>query len=469
METMKNNTNRLKAIDYFRKISEIPRGSGNCGKIADYMESFAKSLGLSYIRDNADNLIIFKPAAKGRENDPAVMIQGHLDMVCEKRDGVVHDFSKEGVKLIETGDILSADGTTLGADDGIAVSLMMELLADGSLDAPALECVFTTDEEIGMLGAVAIDLSSCRAKYLINADSEEEGVFTCGCAGGLGLDFSIPVEKETVTGDFVKVSVSGLLGGHSGTEIDKGRQNGIKLLASLLSDEDRIVKIERDGKDNAIPARCDATVLGDGEKIRERFEAIDDFGCEKNVRLDISKIEDAAYSVLTADSQKRVLEFLHNVPYGIKKMCDEPKGLVHTSDNIGILNTEENKITGTLSVRSIEKESGDALTEELIKLINKCGGTTLIHGAYPGWNYKKDSVLRDTMVEVYERVYGKKVRIDVIHAGLECGVILSKMPSLDIVSIGCDIRDIHTPDECMSISSLEAMVKFAREVLRVLK
>ena len=452
---------------YFREICKIPHGSGNCKAIADYIESFAKKLNLRCIRDSADNLIIFKDAAKGRENDPAVMLQGHIDMVCEAKGE--YDFKNNGIKLVENGDILCADGTTLGSDDGIAVSLMMELLSDENLDSPALECVFTTDEEIGMLGADVIDLSPCRAKYLINADSEEDGVFTCGCAGGTGLDFSIPVDFEKVSGECVKVSVSGFQGGHSGTEINKGRLNAIKFLASLLTEDDRIIEISRDGKDNAIPARCDAVVCGSGADIKKKFDSVTEWGSEQGVKLEISPVKPDGLFCLTGESQKRVLCFLQNVPYGVRKMCDEPAGLVHTSDNIGILNTGKNAVTGTLSVRSIETESRDALTEEICALVEKCKGKTRTHGTYPGWNYKKDSALRDTMVKVYERMNGTLPRIDVIHAGLECGVILSKMPELDIVSIGCDIRDIHTPDERMSISSHEKMVVFVREVLKELK
>ncbi len=454
---------------YFREICKIPHGSGNCSAIASYVEKFAKERSLRCIRDGADNVIIFKNAAKGRENAPAVMLQGHLDMVCEAENGTDFDFLSEGIKLVENGDIIKADGTTLGGDDGAAVALMLELLDDESLDAPALECVFTTDEEIGMLGADVIDLSECSAGYLINADSEEDGVFTCGCAGGTGLDFSIPVEREKKSGEFVSVKLYGLQGGHSGTEINKGRLNAIKLLAGLLSRDDRIVEISRDGKDNAIPARCDAIVLGNGEDIRERFEKISDWGSEKDVKLDIIPVNCREADVLTEESQERVLSFLQNVPYGVRKMCEEPAGLVHTSDNIGILNSSDDKITGTLSVRSISTASRDELTDEICKMVKAAGGTTHAHGAYPGWDYKKDSVLRDTMVKVYEQMNGKTPTIDVIHAGLECGVILSKMPCLDIVSIGCDLRDIHTPDERMSISSFLRMGEFVREVLKELK
>ncbi|MDD6094555.1 MAG: M20/M25/M40 family metallo-hydrolase, partial [Clostridia bacterium] len=334
---------------FFKEICNIPHGSGNCRGIADYIVGFAEKRGLRYIRDNSDNVIVFKKAAKGRENDPAVMLQGHTDMVCEAEKGVDFDFLSDKIKLLEDGDIITADGTTLGADDGAAVALMLSLLDDSTLDAPSLECVFTTDEEVGMLGAIDIDLSECRAKYLINADSEEEGVFTCGCAGGICVDFSVPVTRETKCGDFVKVSVSGLLGGHSGTEINKGRLNAIKLLAGILSEDDRIVSIERDGKDNAIPARCDAVVYGDGEKIKERFSKIGDLGSEKEVKLEILPADKDTYEVLTEESQRRVLEFLREVPFGVRKMCEEPAGLVHTSDNMGIIKTFEDKICGTLS------------------------------------------------------------------------------------------------------------------------
>lgn len=458
-----------RSMYYFKEICKIPHGSGNCGAIADYIVDFAARCGLEYIRDSLDNVIVKKPASPGREGDPAVMIQGHTDMVCEKENGVDFDFLTQGLKLVENGDILKAEGTTLGGDDGAAVALMLSLLEDKELSAPALECVFTTDEEVGMLGAVDIDLSSCRAKYLINADSEEEGVFTCGCAGGTGLDFSIPVKREALTGEFCHVSVSGLLGGHSGTEINKGRLNGIKLLASLLSSQDRIVSIERDGKDNAIPARCDAVIFGNGEDIRRRFDAVTDFGSEKNVSLDIESLGERTENALDEASNEKVLTFLQQVPYGVKKMCDEPEGLVHTSDNIGILASGDDFVSGTLSVRSICEDDKNALCDEISALVESAGGTTELHGGYPGWNYKKNSPLRDTMTSVYKEMYGTEPKIDVIHAGLECGVILSKMPDLDIVSMGCTLWDIHTPDERMSISSFLRMEDFVRRVLGEIK
>lgn len=456
------------AMYYFEKISSIPRASGNCGGAADFLCDFAHKNGLSVFRDGKDNVIIKKAAAPGRQSEAPVMLQGHIDMVCACRPGVDFDFQNNGIKLIIDGDTLRADGTTLGADDGAAVAVMLAILADKSADAPELECVFTADEEIGMLGAAQLDLSSCRAKCMINMDSDEEGVFTCGCAGGERVDFTIPVKREPVSANGCLVEITGLCGGHSGTEINKGRLNAVKLLASLL-DGEHLVSMDKDGKDNAIPADCRAVLLGDGEKVKKRFADIKDFGSETGVKLTVTPLEYKEYSALDAQSSEKILNFIKTVPNGVRKMCDEPKGLVHTSDNLGIIKTEESKICGAVSVRSTDEGSKKELTAEIARTVEKAGGKVTVHGGYPGWNYRKNSPLRDTMTSIYEEMFGKTPKTDVIHAGLECGLILSKMPELDIVSVGCDLRDIHTPDETMSISSFNRLEKFIRKVLKEIR
>lgn len=459
-----------KVIDYFKELSAVPRPSGHCKAAADYIEKFAKRHALWYRRDEWDNVIIKKPAAGGREGDSTVMLQGHIDIVGEKTPESTHCFETDPIKLIIDGDVISADGTTLGGDDGFAVALMLALLDDTELDLPALECVFTTDEEIGMLGADQIDLSDMKAKYLINADSEDEGIFTCGCCGGVCMDFEIPVTALEYSGEYMMVSLRGLAGGHSGTEIDKGRLNAIKLMAELLTPECGIALIERDGKDNAIPERCDAVITSGKEELLGRFGKV----CEEwaktehGVTLEISPYT-CELPVMDKASAGKVLTFLRKLPYGVQKMCEEPKGLVHTSDNIGIINTQNGKVSGTVSIRSVSENTKDGLCRHIDSLCKEAGGKTVLHGSYPGWEYKKDSTLRSIMCKVWEDMFYAAPSVDVIHAGLECGIILSKMPWLDIVSIGPELHDIHTPRERMSISSAKRCTDFVVEVLKVLK
>ena len=467
-------------LTYFREISKIPRVSHHCEKIADYLESFAKERALYCRRDGANNVIIVKPAAAGREDDAAVMLQGHVDMVGEKLSNICHDFLRDPITLIEEGDTLRADGTTLGGDDGAAVAIMLALLDDKTLCAPRLECVFTTDEEVGMLGADVIDLDGMQAKYLINADSEDEGVFTCGCCGGTSLDFTIPVSRAAAVSkdDCIAVALTGLKGGHSGTEINNGRLNAIKLLAELLEPECGIISIERDGKDNAIPQRCDAVISASKDAVLKNFVRLREewSHTEPDIALEIFPAADLSPEALpssvcpmTAESAGRILTFLKEVPFGVRKMCAEPAGLVHTSDNIGILKTDKDSVSGTLSVRSVSAEDKDALCREIEELCGTAGGSTVSHGNYPGWEYRENSKLRRVMCEVWEDMYGTAPKIDVIHAGLECGVILSKMPGLDIVSIGPELHDIHTAHESMSISSLGRCADFIVRVLEVIK
>ncbi len=462
--------NAEKVIEYFKEISAVPRPSGHCEEIAYYLEEFARKRSLWYKRDKWNNVIIKKPAAVGRENDSTVMIQGHTDIVGEKTAESRHDFEKDPIKLIFDGDMICADGTTLGGDDGFAVSLMLALLDDSELDAPGLECVFTTDEETGMTGAINLDTSDLHAKYMINADSEDEGVFTCGCCGGVCIDFEIPVTAVPYSGSYTKVTLRGLRGGHSGTEINRGRLNAVKLMAELLEPDNGVAAILHNGKDNAIPESCVAIITAGKENVLERFWNMRDSWAknEPGVTLEIEPT-DAELSVMDAESAQRVLCFLKNIPFGVRKMCEEPKGLVHTSDNIGIIDTGVGSVTGTVSVRSVSECDRDALCAVINDVCAAAGGTVTLHGSYPGWEFKNDSVLRDIMCREWEDMFDAQPKIEVIHAGLECGVILSKMPWLDIVSIGPELHDIHTPREHMSISSVKRCADFVCQVLKKIK
>lgn len=468
---------------YFEEMCAIPHGSGNMEAISDYCMKFAEEHGLKAVRDEALNVVITKDAAPGYENAPTVMIQGHLDMVCEKVDGCPIDFSKDGLSLAVDGDYLYAEGTTLGGDDGIAVAMALAILADDTLSHPRLECVFTTDEEVGLLGATALDTSSLQAKYLINLDSEEEGIFTVSCAGGMRKNCLLPLTWQETQGVRYSVAVEGLLGGHSGTEIHKEHGNSNMLMGRLLNHLDEKVNflladLHGGLADNAIPRRTDAVLYvkeedaAQFEEILVAYDAIykNEFRTsDPGVAVSFVKEGVQTGKTLTPKCMSLLLFLLHIVPNGVIRKSVEIADLVQTSLNLGILNMDENYARVSFSIRSSVESEKRALADRLTHCVEFLGGTAEETGAYPGWEYKTDSVLRDTMVKVYREQYQKEPAVVAIHAGLECGIFSGKMEGLDCVSLGPELHDIHTPKERLSISSTKRVYDFVVEVLKELK
>lgn len=467
---------------YFEEICRIPHGSGNRKPISDYCVSFAREHGLEYIQDEEYNVIIKKPASEGYENRPAVMLQGHMDMVEEKESGSDHDFS-QGLEIGVDGDLIYARETTLGGDDGIAVAYMMAILADDTLKHPALECVFTVDEEIGLLGAAALNLSGCKAHYFVNLDSEDEGVFLASCAGGLRANLTLPVERTAMSGKSYEIVVDHLQGGHSGTEIHKERANANVLMGRLLFGVANrtdlswgLVSLEGGLKDNAIPRTCRAVIVSDDPKeaVEEAFNQI--FGeirqeyvlADPNMDITITEQNEEAEDILHPSSLMRVLFFLTQCCNGVQHMSQAVSGLVETSLNLGIMETEEDSVLFSFSLRSAVESRKQDMLDKLTFLIEFLGGEISTSGNYPGWEYKVNSPLRDKMTEVWEELYHTTPKIDLIHAGVECGLILEKMPDLDMVSIGPDMRDIHTPKERLSISSAKRVYDFLIKLLEEL-
>ena len=465
-------------LDYFKEMCTIPHGSGNTKMISDWLVKFAKEHNLEYHQDAANNVIIIKEASKGCEDKDPVIIQGHMDMVAVHDDDVSIDMTKEGLTLVEDGDFLSAKGTSLGGDDGIAVAYGLALLADTEHAFPRLELVITVDEEVGMLGADVIDLSPCKGKMLLNIDSEEEGTFLVSCAGGARIDMNFPVSKiEATEGIAYKISVSGLIGGHSGTEIDKGRANAIVLMGNILrklSDAKLLLgyhSIKGGTADNAICIGCEATVLCKNIEP-ELFEII-----KYEVLEDYLSVETGAKITLTAldteisafdwyfNSEVSFARFLTSLPNGVQAMSKDIEGLVETSLNLGIINMDEKAISLGISVRSNIDEKKDELLKTLMDICDINKATYSTHGDYPGWAYKKDSVLREKMIKIYEEMYGEKPMVMALHAGLECGVFAKKIPGLDAVSFGPWLYDIHTTKERMSLSSAERVWNFILKVL----
>lgn len=455
---------------YFTDICNIPHGSGNVQKISDYCVNFAKKHGLRYRQDENYNVIIWKEAAKGFENRPTVILQGHLDMVSVKDAGCKKNLEKDGLDLAVEGDFLYANQTSLGADDGIAIAYALAILASDTIGHPPLEAVFTVDEEIGMLGAAALDLSDVNGRIMMNMDSEEEGTFLAGCAGGATVICSLPVGRKKAEGILCDLHIDGLTGGHSGTEIICQRANANVLLGRLLKDLSgeihyRIVSVSGGEKDNAIAKQASATVLVEAEDavlVAQKAAALEDIlkkeyaATDPNLAIHVSvdkKKREA--EVYTKKSAKKLLLALLMLPYGVLKMSNDIQGLVQTSLNLGILKEEDNDVKLCYSVRSAVRSEKEFLIERLMALTEYLDGQCEIMGEYPAWEYQKESALREKMVEVYQRRYGKMPVVETIHAGVECGIIADKLPGLDCVSFGPDIFDIHTTQEKLSISSVK--------------
>lgn len=462
---------------YFEEISGIPHGSHNTKEISDYLVKFAQDHGLEYIQDASNNVLIRKKASLGYESAPTVMLQGHSDMVCEKAEGSLHDFARDPLKLRIEGDFITAEDTTLGGDDGIAVAYALAVLEDDTLKHPALEVVITTDEEVGLLGATAFDTSVLKSNMLINMDSEEEGCLWVGCAGGMTAISDLPVSYEQAEGTRFEVHIEGLKGGHSGGEIDKIRANANKLMGRFLYElgqetEYAVAELEGGQKGNVIPRSARALLVTEDEEglcaFARLFESrlrTEYSGSDEGIAVRVEKIGTVKMDVLTRVSREKVIFLLMYTPYGVEKMSGNIEGLVETSSNPGILKLTQDCCTLVSSVRSSVKSAKEALAERIQYVTEFLGGEFTAEGAYPAWEYRKDSVLREIMKKTYEEVLGETPEIKAVHAGLECGIFYEKIPGLDCVSFGPTMRDIHTTEERLSISSTERMYRLLIKVL----
>ncbi|MBR5518392.1 MAG: aminoacyl-histidine dipeptidase [Clostridia bacterium] len=456
-----------KVFDFFKEFSKIPHGSGNTKQISDYLVDFAKKRNLEHYQDEINNVIIIKEAGKGFENAPAVIIQGHMDMVCAKTPDCKKDMEKEGIDIETDGEFMYAKGTTLGGDNGIAVAYALALL-DSDEAYPRIEAVITVDEEIGLTGASHIDLSMLKGKTMLNIDSEAEGVFTAGCAGGLRTDCEFGIVREASEKDTFKITISGLMGGHSGIDINKNRLNANRLMGEVLSSvaDVQIVSVDGGSADNVITSSCIAVVKADNVDVCE-FEAKYK-NIEPNIKIDVEKIN-CDLKPMDKASTDKFIKLINQLPNGVQAMHTDIEGLVKTSLNMGIIKTEENKFTISFSIRSSSDADKYELTDKVKSIAESCGGTASVRGDYCGWDYKKDSKLRELMCDIYRRQYGKEPVIDIIHAGLECGIISSKIKDLDCVSIGPDLFDIHTPKERVNLKSAERVWNFVKTILKEIK
>ena len=468
-----------RVFHFFEEISRIPHGSGHTKAISDWLVEFGRKRGLEVRQDALNNVVLVGPASPGYEQAEPVIFQGHMDMVCEKAPDCPKDMEKEGLDLEVSGDEITARGTTLGADDGIAVAMGLALLDDPSIPRPRLEAVFTVDEEIGMLGAVDLDASGLAGRRMINMDSEEEGVFTAGCAGGVDVNCALPVRREAFAGTCLELKISGLTGGHSGAEIHKGRANGDRLMGRLLLHLDRevlyrLVEVEGGTKDNAIPREASAVVAAaDAREIRAVCARLDAELKNEYRTTDpevfVSVRDGGAGLPMDEDSTRRILAFLTCAPNGIQAMSADIPSLVQTSLNLGILTTGDETVDASFCVRSSVDSQKQMLVERLECLTETLGGSVGVFGDYSGWEYRSDSPLRELLVEVFTEQYGHAPKIEAIHAGVECGIFAGKLPGLDCVSMGPDLTEIHTCRERLHIASVQRLWAMVLETLKRMK
>lgn len=468
---------------FFEKISQIPHGSGNVDAISDYLRQFAKERDLFCIQDELKNIIIIKEASAGYEEEEPYILQGHMDMVAVKEPDCEMDMAREGLRLRTADGKIYAEGTSLGGDDGIGVAYCLALLDAGDIGTPRLEVVLTVDEETGMEGATGIDLSMLRGKRMINLDQEEEGIFITSCAGGARVDVVIPMEQERESGwtddmRLMEVKVAGLLGGHSGMEIDKGRGNANCILGRVLWAVGehmtlRLVDMQGGVADNAIAKdalavlavkedetdKLEMIVSGQMQQVREALGEAD-----PDVRIEC-RVVSGEREFFEKESVQRALRCLKEMPNGVTAMSRDVEGLVETSLNMGILALSEEGLRLQYAVRSSVDREKEALCEQMTKTAREAGAQVSIRGCYPGWAYQKESPLRDRMVRIYEGMYGHKPVLQAIHAGLECGILSSKIEGLDCVCIGPNLQDVHTADEQMDIASVGRVWEYLLAVL----
>ena len=463
----------------FDEITKVPRPSKKEGKIREFLLEFAKRHNIEAKTDPIGNVAMRVPATAGKEGAPTVVLQGHMDMVCEKTPDCDKNMDEEGLDLEVNGDFVSAKGTTLGGDDGIAVAYALAILDDDSIAHPRLEFVCTVSEEVGMEGAACIDVSMLKGKKLLNMDSEDEGIMLASCAGGCSAQVKLRLNRTEVTGTKLRISISGLTGGHSGVEIDKGRGNANVLMSRILRDAAEkapifIVSVEGGKKDNAIPRECLSEIIVEEDKaeavkaaveeavneIREEFASSD---ADFNVTTELS--DGCSVKAVTKEDSAKAVALIQSLPNGIMRMSQDIDNLVETSLNLGIISLDESGICLRFALRSSVGVALKNLKNQIACVSKTYGGSVEFTGEYPAWEYKKDSKLRDDMVNIFEQMYGKKPTIEAIHAGVECGILAGKIEDLDCISMGPDIFNIHTTEEHLSISSAKRMYEYILNVI----
>lgn len=464
---------------YFEEISKIPRESYKEKKISDYLVAFGKINNLEVYQDERNNVVLRKKAFKGYENHRGVILQGHMDMVCEKTEGSLHNFDKEPIQLRVEDNYLKAKDTTLGADNGVALAMAMAILEDKGLEHGPLEFLATTSEETDLGGALFLKEGILKGNLLINLDSEDEGIITVGSAGGVEIDISLPIKKEPLlAGENYKIKISNLLGGHSGIEIDKNRGNANKILGEVLEilqekTSIKLIDISGGSKDNAIPVNSEAIVFSEENidgKIKEIISKIKEDYAQVEPDLEITSeiIETKFYETFSEKSFLRYLKVIKTLPTGVYSWMEEYKNVVESSDNLAIVKTENSDIKIVISLRSSDRSVLERLKNKIFSILEENNANYELSNGYPEWKFKKESYLRDVALKVYRKLYNKDMKIEVIHAGLECGAISQKYPNIDFISIGPNIKNVHTPREILDIKSTERVYNYLIELLKEL-
>lgn len=466
-----------RVLEIFKEINTVPRGSGDMEKIAKFCVDFADKNSLKSVRDKANNVIIFKDASKGYEKSEPIILQGHLDMVCQKEQGCDIDFSKDAIEVYQDGDFLRAKGTTLGADNGIAVAMIMAILESDNIPHPAIQALFTSDEEIGLIGAGALDATLLTAKKMINIDGEEDDCIIVSCAGGVDVTADVLKKCKKVCGKRYKVLLKGLTGGHSGVEINSGRVNANILAGRFLNhikalcDFD-IISINGGDKSNAIPNMCEINLCTNNDNFlnlaNDYLKVIKTEIAERepNFNPEIVALSEGEYEVFEKELKEKLIFIMSSAFNGVLDFSMSIKGLVETSLNFGILKTSEENIKIVFSLRSNKVTAMDALKEKLKTFLLLITDDVKESGDYPSWEYKHNSIIREVYREVYKELIGVEPKIEAIHAGLECGVFDSKIKDLDCISIGPNMWEVHTYNERLSISSTEKIFKLLCETLK---
>ena len=460
-----------KLITFFKELSKVPRNSKKEERIAEFLCNFAKERNLWYRKDNFNNVLIKRKASIGYEDRKTIMFQAHTDMVCEKTKDSTHNFDTDPIEIIDEGDILRAKDTTLGADDGIGVAYLLLLLDDKDIKLPAIECLFTTQEEIGMNGARAFDYSDINASYLINLDGEEENTAIVGCAGGVSVNYSKVVKQEKCKGKAYKLEISGLYGGHSGVDIDKGRTNSNLLVALLLEDisDIKIVSFNGGSKDNAIANRSEIVFLSNlnvKSIIDKNLSGVTFKNEDKNVKINVSILDDTEYNYISNGESLKFLSLIRGLRQNVIEYSKDIEGLVETSGNIGIVNIKNGKISIVESLRSSVDEKRDEIKEYNNNLANSLEYEIREDGEYPGWKYNKNSKLEKIYIQAYKKYHnGNDPIVCAIHAGVECGMIYEKLPHLDMISLGPDVKDVHTVNEKLYLLSCKTLLNTLLEII----
>ncbi len=463
---------------FFEEISQIPRGSYNTKGISDYCVNFAKERNLEVYQDEWNNVIIRKPGTAGYESSEPVIIQGHLDMVCEKTEDSDHDFLTDPLELMIEDGYVTAKGTTLGADDGIAIAMALAVLDSDTLEHPPVEAVFTVDEEVNMDGAENIDLSMIKGNMLINLDSEEDDRLTAGCAGGFRFSCEISVLKRQMAGKGLLVEICGLRGGHSGVDIDRQRGNANKLAGRLLyrlgtRQEVFLAEINGGARENVITSVSRSIlVVKDPEKVLRMIQDMkedwkQEFGAdEPGLDVRVTELGEKEYSVFTEESMKKVIGFLVNCPNGVDEYSRSLKGMVETSDNLGVVESLEDRVRFQVLVRSGVSSKLEEFKDRLACLADLLGGTWNTGSGYPAWTFKEASRIRPIAADAFEEVFGTRPVITTIHAGLECGLLSGKKPELDCISFGPNMKDVHSFNERLEIASTEKVWNALKIILK---